>query len=141
MKLKGKLMTLVTAMVLLVTVTTTMPTYADDADNVKTDRPQHCLSLIRIKDSTILDNQRIIFETVGNKYYLNQLSHPCPGLSEQKAFMYRTSLDQLCDLDIITVLDDYGFGFQPGSSCGLGVFEPISKQQIEGLKASLEANR
>jgi len=39
--------------------------------------------------------------------------------------MYRTSLSQLCDLDLITVLESGGFGLMPLSSCGLGRFYPI----------------
>jgi hypothetical protein len=49
--------------------------------------------------------------------------------------MYRTSLNQLCDLDVITVLDDSGFGLMPQASCGLGQFYAIDKQGIEDLKA------
>jgi len=138
MNTKGKLLALIAGAGILSGIGAMSPAYGDES---RADRPVHCLSLIRIKDSDILDNQHIVFETVGHKYYLNQLSHPCPGLTRDKAFMYRTSLDQLCDLDIITVLDDYGFGLQPGASCGLGVFEPVSKEQVDGLKASLEAAR
>ncbi|MEJ2760591.1 MAG: hypothetical protein P8126_03375, partial [Gammaproteobacteria bacterium] len=36
--------------------------------------------------------------------------------------MYRTSLSQLCDLDIITVLDSVGGEYRPGASCGMGHF-------------------
>ncbi len=111
----------------------------EDAEFSDAERPVHCLSLIRIKNSDILDSQHILFETVGGKYYLNQLPHNCPGLSHDDAFMYRTSLNKLCDLDVITLLDDHGFGLLPGASCGLGVFEPISEEQIAGLKQSLEA--
>jgi hypothetical protein len=50
--------------------------------------------------------------------------------------MYRTSLPQLCDLDIITVLDDAGFGFMPGASCGLGRFYPITKDEAKAMKES-----
>ncbi|MDH3511808.1 MAG: hypothetical protein OER85_13220, partial [Gammaproteobacteria bacterium] len=44
------------------------------------------------------------------------------------------SLSQLCDLDIITVLNDYGFGFTPGPSCGLGRFYPITKEEAKALQ-------
>jgi hypothetical protein len=49
--------------------------------------------------------------------------------------MCRTSLSQLCDVDIIIVLIDIGFGFSPGVSCGLGTFFPISEETARQLKA------
>jgi len=48
--------------------------------------------------------------------------------------MYRTSLNQLCSLDIITVLDNIGGGFEQAGSCGLGKFKPISKVEYEALR-------
>jgi hypothetical protein len=48
--------------------------------------------------------------------------------------MYRTSLNQLCDLDIITVLNSLGFGFMRGPSCGLGSFQPVTEDEVALLK-------
>jgi hypothetical protein len=47
--------------------------------------------------------------------------------------MYRTSLSQLCNVDIITVLQNVGFGFLPGASCGLGMFRPVEALSAEAL--------
>jgi hypothetical protein len=49
--------------------------------------------------------------------------------------MYRVSLNQLCDVDTITVLEDFGFGLQQGATCKLGRFAPISKTEAKDLKA------
>jgi hypothetical protein len=48
--------------------------------------------------------------------------------------MYKTSLNELCNVDIITVLNSVGSGFLPGISCGLGNFYPITKENADTLK-------
>lgn len=95
---------------------------------------EHCISLNRIQSSTVIDDRRILFEMRGGDFYLNELPHKCPGLDFEEAFMYRTSIGQLCDMDIVTVLINAGFGLQSGASCGLGMFQPISGQEAEMLK-------
>lgn len=92
-------------------------------------KAEHCISLSRIESSDVIDDKRILFEMRGGDYYLNELPHRCPGLGFEDAFMYRTSIGQLCDMDIVTVLINAGFGLQSGASCGLGMFRPISEQE------------
>ena len=93
-----------------------------------------CISLLRINRTEVLDKQHIAFHMKGKKVYVNTLSHACPGLRKNRPFMYRTSLNQLCDLDIITVLYPLGSDFQPGASCGLGRFVALAKPVAESLK-------
>ena len=97
-------------------------------------KAEHCISLNRIQSSTVIDDRRILFEMLGDDYYLNELPHKCPGLDFEEAFMYRTSIGQLCDMDIVTVLINAGFGLQSGASCGLGMFQPVSEQEAEMLR-------
>jgi hypothetical protein len=104
---------------------------ADERDDQDAER---CILLRNIVSTDVVDDSNILFYMRGNKVYLNQLSHRCPGLRAEKAFMYRTSLSELCDLDIITVLNDRGFGFTPGASCGLGRFYPMSKDEAKAMK-------
>lgn len=99
--------------------------------------PVRCLALNSIKQMTILDKQHIIFDTNDGGHYLNSLPYPCSSLRRSRAIMYRTSLSRLCDLDIITVLDDVGPGFRPMGSCGLGVYEPIDHDELRELKQKL----
>ena len=49
-------------------------------------------------------------------------------LGFEQAFSYRTSITQLCSVDIITVIDRGAPGIA-GPSCGLGQF-----QEVTGLK-------
>ena len=96
--------------------------------------PEQCLSLIRIDRSEVIDDRNIIFHMQNDDLYRNQLPYRCPGLALHDTFMYRTSLNQLCHLDIITVMDSIGFGLSPGASCGLGHFYPITEEQAEKLR-------
>ena len=96
--------------------------------------PEQCISLIRIDRTEVLDDQSILFHMRGDDIYLNHLPHRCPNLGFYESFMYRTSLNQLCNVDIITVLNDIGFGFSPGPSCGLGLFYPVSEEDVSKLR-------
>jgi hypothetical protein len=107
-------------------------------DRVDQDPPVRCLRLTSIQHISILDNSHIVFYMNGGKRYLNTLPYTCSGLKMSGTIMYRTSLSQLCDLDIITVLDSVGGEYRPGASCGLGSFKPITEQEIATLKDQLK---
>lgn len=100
----------------------------------KTSQSEYCLSLMSIDDLDVIDNQNIAFRMKNHKYYLNHLPHTCPMLDNDRVIMYKTSLNRLCNLDIIDVLDHIGGGFQYYGSCGLGKFEPVSKEVIQQMK-------
>ncbi len=89
---------------------------------VKTER---CVSLSQIQETSVLDDQTIIFKMRGGKSYKNTLPYKCPQLGFEKAFSYKTSISQLCNVDIITVLTTT-HGLDSGASCGLGLFEPYT---------------
>lgn len=95
---------------------------------------QRCVTINRIDELKVLDRENVLFYLRGKEIYLNQLPHPCPGLSHHSTVMYRTTLNQLCDVDVITVLNDIGGGFMPGASCGLGAFTPISEEEAKALR-------
>ena len=103
--------------------------------------PEQCVRLSSIDHTDVLDDQNILFYMRGKDVYLNHLPYPCAGLRVNDTFMYRTSLNQLCNVDIITVLDNIGFGFSPRNSCGLGLFYPVSKENVKILKENAKAKR
>lgn len=86
-----------------------------------------CIPLTSIRSTNVRDDRTIDFIMNGNKIYRNTLPNSCPSLGFEKRFSYRTSLSQLCSVDIITVLWNNGPGLQPGASCGLGKFQPMKK--------------
>ena len=70
------------------------------------------------------DDRTIDFYMQGGKVYRNTLPQDCPELGFEERFGYETSIDRLCNVDIIHVLHD-----SPpiaGAACGLGTFQPIS---------------
>lgn len=95
------------------------------ADYKPTGKVENCLHLRSIRNSRVLDDQTILFRASGKKYYVNKLPHKCARLGFEKSFLYKTSLNQLCNVDIITVLDTTS-GIN-GPSCGLGKFEELEK--------------
>ncbi|MBT8445775.1 MAG: hypothetical protein HKO62_12755 [Gammaproteobacteria bacterium] len=101
----------------------------------QSDEPVRCVSLSRVQSLDILSNKQIVFELSGGEYYVNNLPYPCPGLRRSSTLMYRTSIGRLCNVDVVTLLESVGGGLMPGASCGLGMFEPTDKKDVEALRA------
>lgn len=91
----------------------------------ETGQPVSCLQLSNIRESRVRSDSVIDFRTNSNKWYRNTLPNSCPSLGFEERFSYKTSLNQLCSVDIIRVLHSYGSGLQEGAGCGLGKFQPI----------------
>lgn len=89
--------------------------------------PVDCVPLHSIRSSHVRDDRTIDFEVSGRQIYRNTLPYSCPGLKSEEKFAYKTSLNQLCSVDIITVLQSFGGGLSQGASCGLGKFQPMEK--------------
>lgn len=83
-----------------------------------------CIPLVGIRESQVRDDWTIDFRTAGDKWYRNTLPYRCSSLGFERAFSYATSLSQLCNTDIITVIATGGGG-GPRGSCGLGSFQPV----------------
>jgi hypothetical protein len=92
-----------------------------------------CVRIRDIEDIDIVDSRTLVFHMRGDKVYENKLPFECPGLRRNDTLMYRASVGQLCNVDIVTVLEDWGFGFSPGASCGLGMFNPITEEIADEL--------
>ena len=107
-------------------------------DAVTDKEPIRCVKIDRIENVDVIDNENVVFQIGINNYYLNTLPYACNGLRLNESIMYRTSTNELCDIDVITILDKIGPGFQAGPSCGLGKFKPITREEIKTLKASLK---
>lgn len=85
-----------------------------------------CLRSQRIKYVDILDDWTLLIEMAGKDYYVNHLTHRCPGLKLEDRFSYTLrGLTQLCNTDVITVLHT---DFIKGASCGLGKFEKLQEK-------------
>ena len=84
----------------------------------------NCVQLQNIRETRVRDNQTIDFIMRGGQIFRNTLPNSCPQLGFERAFSYQTSISQLCNVDIITVIVQ-GAGPRRGASCGLGKFTPI----------------
>lgn len=89
--------------------------------------PVNCVSLSRIRSTDVIDDSNIDFKMAGGKTYRNSLPYSCPGLKFEDRFSYKTSISQLCSVDIIRVLNNYGGHLSEGAGCGLGKFQPVEK--------------
>jgi hypothetical protein len=94
-----------------------------------------CVDLNRIDHTHVVDDRNILFYLRGGNIYLNRLAHAAIGLERNRPFMYRTSIGRICANDLITVLEDWGFGFTPGASSALGKFELIDEARADSLRS------
>ena len=82
-----------------------------------------CLSTSQISESRVRDDRTIDFRVTGGRTYRNTLPYSCPSLKFEERFSHRTSINQYCSMDIITVIQTPP-SIQ-GPSCGLGEFQPV----------------
>lgn len=95
---------------------------------------QNCISSSRIRRTDILDDHTIVFYMYGSDIFLNKLPHRCSGLRMADAFGYDVRTSQLCNVDTIRVLDNFGGGIRPGIACGLGKFGLITEEQLTAIR-------
>jgi hypothetical protein len=125
------------AITVLCSVLTVAPARAqDDVPGVSI----RCVDLRRIDRTEIVGDRTILFHMTDRTIYQNQLPHACPGLLRGEPFMYRVALMQLCDSDVVTVLERWGFGgLTPMESCLLGAFGLIDSAAADALRAAAKA--
>ena len=105
----------------------------DDAPFDRT--PQDCLSASQIERTRVIDDQTILFLMRNDRAYRNLLPRKCPGLAQQSRFSYEVTVGRLCSIDTITVLEQWAGRLEPGFTCRLGDFHPVSPEEIEDLEA------
>jgi hypothetical protein len=94
-----------------------------------------CIPVQRIDHTEVLDDRTILFVTRDRDAYVNQLKTECPGLERERRFMYEVKGAQLCSIDTISVLEQWGVGPMRGATCALGSFRAVSKDEVENLHA------
>ena len=109
-----------------------LPLSAEEAKDA-TVEGKRCISATRIDNTEIIDDRTIVFHMLGKDIYLNKLPHRCPGMRRNRTIAYRSQTSQLCRIDSITLLETAG-GISRGPTCGLGMFTPISKDELKALK-------
>lgn len=86
--------------------------------------PQSCISLGQLRETRIRDDWTIDFISETDRVWRNSLPSRCPSLKVSNSFSYETSLSQLCNTDIVYVLEPAA-GLHRGPACGLGEFVPV----------------
>jgi hypothetical protein len=110
---------------------------SEDAKSDEFDRtPKDCITPSNIKQTVVIDDSTILFYMRGSTKvtYRTALSHECPNLARENRFSYKTTMNRLCDSDLVTVLEQYGVGLREGFSCRLGMFYPIPYEEAELLR-------
>lgn len=100
-------------------------------------RVRTCLPVHVIRETRALDDQAIDFIARDGTVWRNELPRACPMLGFERAFSYSTSIPQLCNVDIITVVQQ-SYGVRRGASCGLGKFTNIGRDTPEYRAATRE---
>ena len=90
---------------------------------------ESCVQLSQVRETRIRDDWTIDFVGNGDRVWRNTLTSRCPGLKSENAFTYETSLSQLCNVDIVYVLQNLGGRLQRGPGCGLGQFVPVKLEK------------
>ncbi|HEX6996985.1 MAG TPA: DUF6491 family protein [Gammaproteobacteria bacterium] len=96
--------------------------------------PQECIAVSRIDRTEVFDDRTVVFHMRGREAYRNYLPRRCPGLERSRRFMYQVTSNRLCDIDTITVLEQFGTRLDRGFTCPLGQFHPITDEEIEELR-------
>jgi hypothetical protein len=86
-----------------------------------------CVQSSRINETRVHGDRTIDFVMNDRKVYRNTLPNSCPGLGFNETIAYKTQTNELCSVDIITVLQSPGL--TRGASCGLGKFQPIELEK------------
>ncbi|WP_156680110.1 DUF6491 family protein [Sphingomonas profundi] len=87
--------------------------------------PVDCISLPRIRSSTIVDGTAIIYKEGNHRWYVNVPDPACPMLESRRSLITRIPSTRLCRLDLVTVVD-LPIGFDYGA-CALGSFVPYTR--------------
>lgn len=119
---------------LLLSLTPSTSVWSQEGD----DETLRCIPVTRIDRTEVIDDQNIAFYLKPDDIYINRLGRACSRLDREKRFSYRRSTAVLCANDLITVLQDSGFGLGRGASCGLGMFHPADEELVALLKGDEE---
>jgi hypothetical protein len=99
--------------------------------------PERCIPLNRVDRTEVIDDRTLIFHMRNRAMYLNHLDRECPGLKREERFMYSPTSNRLCNIDTVTVLENWGFGLTRGFTCTLGNFHPISEADLAELQRGI----
>lgn len=86
---------------------------------------QNCIDRSQVRQTVVRSDRVIDFEMNGTKVFRSTLPNRCPGLGQDRAITYETSINQLCTQQIVYTLQNIGGRPQRGAGCSLGEFVPV----------------
>lgn len=116
------------AVALSVTITGSAATRTSKPDAyIAVGESVNCIGIRSYRSTHVRDDKTVDFEINNRTIYRNNLPYNCPGLGNEKRFVIETSQSQLCSVDTIGVVQDYGGSYSVGARCGLGKFQRMEK--------------
>ncbi len=121
-----------------------------------------CLQRTEIRSTKVLDGRNVLLTLRNRSTYRSQLAKQCPGLRRGMAMSLTYSDNKLCAGSTFTVLmragastnstsvtvpgsnehiSVQGPAFVPGATCQLGMFTPITEDEINAIVAATAANQ
>ena len=113
---------------------------------------KRCLSDHEYSGFRALDDRRILFTGRRDRYWINTLRSRCSDLRYGDVLVVRKfGGSRLCDKDTFEVAEWFDFPWYrrwpwqwnstwgTGLRCSLGVFQPVTKEQVEAIEAVLDA--
>lgn len=119
---------------------------ADEAKSETYDEPVRCLPRWQYDHTEIINERYVAFKGRSGRIWVNELRRPCTGLSRQDVVKFSGTASRICELDNFDVLDRFdllnGVGsIGPTVSCSLGKFHPVTKEQLDVIRQSLQSKR
>lgn len=109
----------------------------DETDYSESER---CIMASRIDRTEVLSDRFIVFHMRGDKKYVAQFEHRCPGLRRNGTTRLERRSSQICANDTIQGLYDMSVdGGSWGPRCFLPKFEPVTEEQITFIEDALKA--
>jgi hypothetical protein len=141
---------------LLVAVLGAGPAGSASADDTAAPAPTSCLTREDIRTTKVIDDRNVLFITRERAMYNNQLSRHCPGMRRSTPLSFTYADHRLCAGSTFSVLMRIGSGspiavndpannvhytipgpsFVQGATCELGLFAPISEDEVKVLMAA-----
>lgn len=109
--------------------------------------PRRCISKFAYRNFEPLGDRYVVFEGPADQLWLNELRGRCPGLSRSSALAFEMEGNQICALDRFKITDWFELSrfrrwpweWLDGIPCTLGKFQPVSAEQVESIRATLQA--
>lgn len=93
--------------------------------------PVRCINLRNVRSSTVIDGTAILYD-MGGTIYVNRPDIGASSLDDDDVLVTRTPSTQLCDLDVVRLIDR-STRFETGF-VGLGKFVPYTRAKVASAK-------